>query len=220
MRSIALLLLVSAVAFGQRAGTIHSPSGYHTNSFGSITGFGNVVYPGTGHPPAIPSSTNINRRPVGPGIGPGTGHGRFRGGSAIVYVPYGVGGSYYEPGEAAAGGYYPQQPQQQAPQVVINQNFISETARPMVREYTSDPSGAIRLYQPEPAAQVPEENPTYLIAFKDHTIYAALAYWVEDGTLHYVSPLGAHNQVSLDQIDLAFTERLNRERGLDFRLDR
>ncbi len=218
MKSIALLLLVSAVAFGQRAGSIHSPSGYHTNSFGSITGFGNVVYPGTGHPPAIHGSSNILRRPVGPGIGPGTGNGRFRGGSAIVYVPYGVGGSYYEPGEAAAGGYYPQQQQQQAPQVVINQNFISETARPMVREYTSDPNGAIRLYQPEPAAQAPEENPTYLIAFKDHTIYAALAYWVEDGTLHYVTNQNTHNQVSLDLVDRELSDRLNRERSVDFRL--
>jgi len=133
-------------------------------------------------------------------------------------VPYGVGGSYYEPGEAAAGGYYPQQQQQQAPQVVINQNFISETARPMVREYTSDPNGAIRLYQPEPAAQAPEENPTYLIAFKDHTIYAALAYWVEDGTLHYVTNQNTHNQVSLDLVDRELSDRLNRERSVDFRL--
>jgi len=132
-------------------------------------------------------------------------------------VPYGVGGSYYEPSEAA-GGYYPQQQQQQAPQVVINQNFISETARPMVREYTSDPNGGIRLYQPEPTAQAADENPTYLIAFKDHTIYAALAYWVEDGTLHYVTNQNTHNQVSLDLVDRELSDRLNRERSVDFRL--
>ena len=220
MKSIALLLLVSAVAFGQRAGSIHSPSGYHTNSFGSITGFGNVVYPGTGHPPAIPNSSNIIRRPAG--ATPLAG--RRRGGSPVVYVPYGVGvpSSYYEPAEPAAPGYYPQQ-QQQAPQVVINQNFISETARPMVREYTSDPNGAIHLYQPESRAQVEtappaEEMTTYLIAFKDHTIYAALAYWVEDGTLHYVTNQNTHNQVSLDLVDRELSDRLNRERSVDFRL--
>ncbi len=102
---------------------------------------------------------------------------------------------------------------------MFNQNFISETARPVVREYVTDDNGAIRLYQPqaEPAPRV-EENQTYLIAFKDHTIYAALAYWVEDGTLHYVTNQNTHNQVSLDLVDRELSDRLNRERSVDFRL--
>jgi len=211
MRSIGLLLLVSAVAFAQRTGTGHSATAYPTNGLGLIRGTGNVVYPGTGHPPGVVNKT-------APPSGRHPGGAARRGTGAVIYVPYGV-SSYYEPVDPGSG-YYPQQPQQQmAPQVVINQNFVSETARPVVREYVSDENGAIRLYQP-PAEQAPqvEENPTYLIAFKDHTIYAALAYWVEEGTLHYVTNQNTHNQVSLDLVDRELSERLNRERSVDFRL--
>ena len=85
----------------------------------------------------------------------------------------------------------------------------------MVREYVSDPDGGIRAS----AAPAPsEENPTYLIAFKDHTIYAALAYWVEGDTLHYVTNQNTHNQVSLDLIDRDLSMRFNRERNVDFHL--
>jgi len=112
-------------------------------------------------------------------------------------------------------------PQQMAPQVVINQNFASEIARPVVREYVSDSNGAIRAYEPPRVSAAPErteENPTYLIAFKDHTIYAALAYWVEGDTLHYVTNQNTHNQVSLDLIDRDLSNRFNRERNVDFHL--
>ena len=62
------------------------------------------------------------------------------------------------------------------------------------------------------------ENPTYLIAFTDHTIYAAVAYWLEGNTLHYVTNQNTHNQVSLDLVDRELSNRLNRERSVDFRL--
>jgi hypothetical protein len=228
MKSIGLLLVVAAVAFGQR-NVAGSSTGFNTNSyarpntFGSITGFGNVVYPGTGHAPIVNHplpSTSFGGGRVGTG---GAGGGRFYGGGrgSVVYVPYAVGVPVYaDYGGASA---YPQQVQQAPPQVIINQNFISETARPVVREYASDPGGGIRVYEPQQrvnaeTAPPAEENPTYLIAFKDHTIYAALAYWVEDGTLHYVTNQNTHNQVSLDLVDHELSNRLNRERSVDFRL--
>ena len=66
MKSVALLLLLSLAAFGQRAGIRSAPSrgGVTTNSyarpnsFGSVSGFGNVVFPGTGHAPVNTSITN------------------------------------------------------------------------------------------------------------------------------------------------------------------
>ncbi len=224
MRSISLLLLVSAVAFAQRAG---NNTGFNTNSyarpntFGSITGFGNVVFPGTGHAPVVnhplPSTTHGGARSVTP-----PGGRRFYGGSSVVYVPYAVGVPMYaEPG-GPAPMYYPQ-PQQAAPPVVINQYFVPETARPVVREYATDAGGGIRVYGPDASAAV-ETAPglnghtTYLIAFKDHTIYAAVAYWLEDNTLHYVTNQNTHNQVSLDLVDRELSGRLNRERNVDFRL--
>lgn len=57
-----------------------------------------------------------------------------------------------------------------------------------------------------------DEVRTYLIAFKDHSIYSSLAYWVEGDTLHYVTPHGRRNQASLNLIDRELTDRLNQNR--------
>jgi len=67
--------------------------------------------------------------------------------------------------------------------------------------------------EPEPA-----ESNRYLLAFKDHTIYSAVAYWVDGDTLHYFTTGNTHNQASLSLIDRELTERLNRELGIDFKL--
>jgi hypothetical protein len=41
---------------------------------------------------------------------------------------------------------------------------------------------------------------------------------VEGETLHYVTNQNTHNQVSLDLVDRELSDRLNRERQVDFRL--
>src|SRR5579872_4194801 len=205
MRSIGLLLLISAVAFGQRAtgagsGGVRSGGSAgnafsHANTYGSITS--SVVHAGHG--------STLNTFP-----GSGLGAGRFRQRTgAIVYVPYAVGGYYggYYYGDQGGGQVPANYPQQQymGPQVIINQNFAPDVARPVVREYGPDAGSGIRIYGPQSSAEmtapVAEESPTFLIAFKDHTIYAALAYWVEGETLHYVTNQNTHNQVSLDLVD-------------------
>jgi hypothetical protein len=66
---------------------------------------------------------------------------------------------------------------------------------------------------------IEEERPTiYLIAFKDHSIVQALGYWVEAGTLHYVSAEYGLNQASIVLIDRNLSQRLNDERGIAFKL--
>jgi hypothetical protein len=211
------------------------------NSFGSVSGFGNVVFPGTGHAP-------VNATIGHPGFAFGGGEfGRGRGfrngfdnGVVVIPYPYPVGGGYGygygDPGYVDNGGGdpsmgygYPGQAPA-SPTVIINQNFTSESARPVVREYTQDPSGGMRAYEPPSmnsvpsypsgpsVAPAPQEAPTYLIAFKNHTIYATPTYWVEGEILHYLSGQNMHNQVSLDLIDRDLTERLNRERNVEFRL--
>jgi len=211
MRSIGLFLLASAAAFGQHsAGSAYSRS----TTFGSsITS--SVVHAGHG--------ATLNTYPGGA---------RFRNRTgAVIYVPYAAGGyyggyyggDYYgDQGGQAPPGAYPQQ-QYMGPQVVINQNFAPDVARPIVREYVPDANGGIHVYGPQSSAAPPdttvaEESPTFLIAFKDHTIYAAIAYWVEGDTLHYVTNQSTHNQVSLDLVDRELSDRLNRERQVDFRL--
>jgi hypothetical protein len=58
----------------------------------------------------------------------------------------------------------------------------------------------------------------YLIAFKDHIIQAALTYSVEGTTLSYTTLQGTREQVPLDSVDREFSEQLNRERNVEFRL--
>jgi hypothetical protein len=58
----------------------------------------------------------------------------------------------------------------------------------------------------------------YLIAFKDHVIRAVTAYSVEGTTLYYTTPRGTREQAPLDSVDAGFSEQLNRERNVEFRL--
>jgi hypothetical protein len=81
--------------------------------------------------------------------------------------------------------------------------------------------------QPPPAAGVnapqagdplgPAQN-YYLIAYKDHSVYAVLAYWLEGNTLNYVTVQNTHNQASLNLIDLDLTKTLNQARSIPFSL--
>jgi hypothetical protein len=89
--------------------------------------------------------------------------------------------------------------------VVISQN-ISPTPPPpaQVREY--------------PPREQEYRETIYLIAHRDHRIEAAVAYWVEGDILHYVTRAHERKQVPLDEIDRAFTEQLNRDRRVPFRL--
>lgn len=196
----------------------------------SPSGFGNVVFPGTGGPPRVRSSSGIRANPPRRGSGGHQGHQGGPGRGALI-VPWVV----------PVGGYYPyaepepvQQepnvtvvvPQQPPAQVIINQNFAPEApARPVVREYEVDPSGNGNIYESrrrevETTAAPPEERRSYLLAFKNHTIYIAFTYWLEGDTLHYVTNDGIHNQISLDLVDVALSTKLNRERAVDFHLPR
>jgi hypothetical protein len=58
----------------------------------------------------------------------------------------------------------------------------------------------------------------YLIAFKDHSIRAASAYWVDNATLHYVTLQREQKQAALDSVDRELSMQLNRERRVQFSL--
>jgi hypothetical protein len=88
-----------------------------------------------------------------------------------------------------------------------------ERPNPVVREY--DQYGQ-QTNRPAPAAG--SASPVYLIAFRDHTIRAASAYWVEGGTLHYVTLEHSQMQTPLGTVDRDLSEQLNRERRVAFSL--
>ena len=59
-------------------------------------------------------------------------------------------------------------------------------------------------------------SPIYLIAFRDQSIHAVVAYWVDGRTLHYVTQQHEERQASIDTIDRDLSLRLNRERHVPF----
>jgi hypothetical protein len=218
--------VLAGFAFGQHRGG--------ARTFGSSHGFGNILYPGTGNPPPLKPpgpffGQQLGRTVAGfpPAVGRGRGHNR--GGAIFVPVPVYAGYPYQQ---------YPQQPvvvmqapPQNQPQVVINNNFGPETARPVMRGYKEGdfpPAAQMRSYEaPGPVlAPVPDKGSTiiedkatiYLIVYKDQSVHPSLAYWTKDDTLHYITLQGTHNRVSIDLVDAPYSEQLNRDRKVEFSL--
>ena len=88
---------------------------------------------------------------------------------------------------------------------------------------SENPGPETQIYPGQAPGQTPqdaaiEEGRYYLIAYKDHSVYTALAYWMENGMLNYVTPQNAHNQVSLDLVDIPLTKKLNAGKGQGFNI--
>jgi len=238
--SLAFFLLAAASA--QSRGGFVNPQPFVTGSFGNVVfpggtsalpgvtrTFGNAAFPsGSGFPRlvvpgAVTDPTFLSRRgAAGSGFGRPV-DGRFgnrrNNGALIPYaVPVYVGGFYDNPYLPDGPGPAPQ-PQQQ-PNVVVVYPQVVPQAVGFNGGDASAFSGPANNSTAGPAAAeaAPQEPQHYLIAFKDHTIYSALAFWVEGDTLHYFTEGNTHNQVSLSMIDKPLTERLNKESGIDMRL--
>jgi hypothetical protein len=54
----------------------------------------------------------------------------------------------------------------------------------------------------------------YLFAFPDGSVQVAVAYWVDNGTLHYVTRDKQQKSCALTDLDQPTTQQLNRERGV------
>ena len=61
-------------------------------------------------------------------------------------------------------------------------------------------------------------RPFILIAMQDHSIVAAIGYWVEGDTLNYITQDGNQNRVSMALVDRDFSKQLNDERHVEFKL--
>jgi hypothetical protein len=109
----------------------------------------------------------------------------------------------------------------------------AERANPNLRQYDEygqemrPPSGGGYGPQQSGGGNGPQQSvggnggngsPIYLIAFRDQSIRAAAAYWVDGRTLHYVTQQHEERQAALDTIDRDLTLRLNRERHVQFSL--
>jgi outer membrane protein OmpA-like peptidoglycan-associated protein len=79
--------------------------------------------------------------------------------------------------------------------------------------YPTVPAPAMVITAPQDYTPI-----TYLIAFKDHVIRMAAAYWVSNNTLYYVTTDHQQRTAALDNVDRALSERLNADRAVSFSL--
>ena len=236
MKFTALLLLATAASWAQRA---PDPSGFgrmsNPGAAGVTTGgagFGRLIYPGTGAPVAV-RNPRLPGSPLVAAPVPQVAH-RPHGNAVAVPYPVFYGGGYYDYDAPAApvAPYSPADYQNsgydqmiQPPVVIINQYFKPDTANPVVRDYSNVPlpEAAPRSENPgnaaaTTAANTGDQQVMFLIAMKDHTIYPAVAYWVEGDTLNYITMQGVKNSASLDLVDREFSKQINKERKVDFGL--
>ena len=192
----------------------------HPGQYWSLGGYGNVLFPGTGHAPATPpggiAGYSFPQRLAAPrgdtGLQP----------PLIVPSPiYDQGYTADRAGNDQQGGLAqtPGPGLGPTPPVIINEGLAPPhtLAQPGMFPPKDDATCVTQRTAGPRSAE--EDRPTiYLIAFKDHSIVQALGYWVEAGTLHYVSAEYGLNQASIVRIDRDLSQRLNDERGIAFKL--
>jgi hypothetical protein len=136
-----------------------------------------------------------------------------------VVAPYPVfiGGYYgapaYDNGYAAAP----------SPLAVVNPDFQPDAVNPQIVDYSNVPLPAPGDYaDQQPAVDdngMKDDQPTiFLIALTDHTVVAAIAYWVDGDTLNWISRDAKQNHMSLSLVDRDFSKQLNDERHVPFSL--
>ena len=70
----------------------------------------------------------------------------------------------------------------------------------------------------ETAGAASTDNDGFVFVRRDGTIFFAVAYSWENGTLRYVTSQGLRHMVTQDALDLDATRQFNEQRGLNFRL--
>jgi len=133
-----------------------------------------------------------------------------------VAVPVYVGGYG---GYGGYGSYYDAPPQQAPAQQAAPNVIVIYPQSPAPAYYGPAPQQGSIVEVPQQQSQPDTGEAThYLIAFKDHSIYSAVAYWVDGDTLHYFTNGNTHNQVSVSLVDRDLTKRLNENSGLEVKL--
>ena len=86
---------------------------------------------------------------------------------------------------------------------------VPQTTAP-AREYQAPPPGR--------NSNGTAQSNMYLFAFPDGSVQVAVAYWTENGMLHYVTRDKQQKSCAITDLDQATTRQLNRERGVSLNL--
>jgi hypothetical protein len=148
----------------------------------------------------------------------GFGGGRFIGGRFFGGSGLGFGLGYY--GWPYYGGYYgygypSYDPYYSSPYYYNDPNasapYLSTTAPVQQPQYTAP-------QQAQPAISYYQAPDFYLIAFNDHTIRAALSYTIQGDQIRWTSREHEEKEAPLSTVDRRFSEQINRDRHVEFRL--
>jgi len=162
--------------------------------------------PGLGFDAVHVAATRGNR-------GGGRRDGRGRGNESGVLFPFFGGGGYYVPtgpdmtGDAQGDGQAVDDAEDQGP---------GPDDRPYDRADRPARMGNVNrppVEQPGPQVAAPE----YVFVRRDGTVFFAVAYSWENGSLRYISSEGMRRSVSRDTLDLNATQQFNEQRGMTFR---
>jgi hypothetical protein len=132
---------------------------------------------------------------------------------AGAFIPFFGGGGYYMPlfpddvDEAPAAE--PQQAEYAEP------DAGPPPGRPRYADAPQNYSAQNYASAPEPAPE--KESDEYVFVRRDGTVFFAVAYTWENGTLRYITNEGVRHSLAGENLDIDATQRFNEQRGLNFR---
>ena len=98
------------------------------------------------------------------------------------------------------------------------ENSQPEATDAEVRERSRRNRGAEPATELASDSAAPADNEQYVFVRRDGTVFFAVAYAWERGTLRYITSQGLRRSVTQDALDLDATKQFNEQRGLNFRL--
>jgi hypothetical protein len=102
-----------------------------------------------------------------------------------------------------------------APEAQQEENAESDVAEAPRRARVMQPIPAPP--QVEEASAAPRQTEEFVFVRRDGTVFFAVAYAWEIGTLRYVTSEGLRHSVARETLDLNATQQFNEQRGLSFR---
>ena len=103
-----------------------------------------------------------------------------------------------------------------APEASQEENIEAEIAQTPRRGRVIQPTPAPPPV--EEASAAPRQTEEFVFVRRDGTVFFAVAYAWENGTLRYVTSEGLRRSVARETLDLNATQQFNEQRGLNFRL--
>jgi hypothetical protein len=132
--------------------------------------------------------------------------------------PYGYDGYGYDPyySDPYAYNSYATTPYDNQYSYAPPAGQAQQAPYPQQQQYAPYPQ---QQYVPAPQANTQQGAVDYyLLAFSDHTIRAAVSYQVDGDTIRWTTREHEQMQAPLSSLDRRFTEQINRDRHVDFRL--